>query len=52
MKRETWTVISGYLDRQNRHWVFLKGRPSPLIADEALPEGSAVMIRNGKAVRP
>ena len=51
MKTQTWTVLNGYVDRAGRHMVFLRDRPQPVPADEALPEGAAVVIRDGKAVR-
>ena len=52
MKVQTHTVISGYLARDGKPRVFLKSHALPVPADEAFPEGTAVVIRDGKAVRP
>lgn len=53
MKRQTWTVVGGYSDRNTppRHWVTLQGHTRPVPADEAFPEGTAVVFQNNRAVR-
>lgn len=52
MSRQTHTVQSGYIARDGKPRVFVKGRPLPLLADEAFAEGSAVVIIGNKAQRP
>lgn len=47
----TYTVVSGYQDRAGRFWLYLRGLPSPVPSDTAWPEGTAVKIVNGKAVK-
>ena len=48
---QTYTVTSGYTDREGRHWVFVRGLGYPLRADEALPEGASVRVEGGRAFR-
>ena len=49
---QTYSVESGYTGRDGLHRVFVNGRALPLFSDEALPEGTAVVIIGNKAVRP
>ncbi|MGQ3040563.1 MAG: hypothetical protein ACT6TH_15365 [Brevundimonas sp.] len=51
MNAQTYTVTSGYTDREGRHWVFVRGLPGKLSCDEAFPEGSSVRVANGRAFR-
>ena len=51
MKTRTHTVESGYVGRDGKSRVFVKGHPRPLECDEPLPEGAAVVIVGGKAVK-
>ena len=51
MKRTTWTVVSGFTDRDGRHWAYLRGLGGKYQTDSALPEGTAVIVKDGKAVR-
>lgn len=48
---QTHTVVSGYTDRDGNFRVMVKGHPLPLLSDEPLPEGAAVRIEGGKAVK-
>jgi len=52
MSLQTHTVQSGYIARDGKPRVFVKGRALPLLADEALPEGTSIIIVGNKAVRP
>lgn len=49
---QTHTVLNAYKGRDGKPRVYLKNHPSPLLCDEPLEEGAAVIIRDGKAVRP
>lgn len=51
MAGPTHTVESGYTARDGSFRVFVKGHLSPLVAEEAYPEGTAVRIVDGKAVK-
>lgn len=51
MTRKTFSVISGYQDRERRFWVMVRGHGKPLQTSEALPEGAQVRIEGAKAVR-
>ena len=35
-----------------KNWVVVRGEALPMLADEPFPEGSAVVVRDGRAVRP
>lgn len=49
---QTMIVQSAYKGRDGQTRVYVKGHPLPLLCDEPLEEGAAVVIRDGKAVRP
>lgn len=51
MKAQTFSVTSGYIDREGRQWVFVRGLGYPLRADEALAEGASVRVEGGRAFR-
>jgi len=51
MNAPTHTVISGFTDREGRHWVFVRDNPQKLSAREPYPEGTAVRVENGRAVK-
>lgn len=51
MTPQTYTVVSGWTNREGKHFVFLRGQPVPVPADEPLEEGAAVRIVDGRAVR-
>lgn len=48
---QTYTVLSGYRDRNDQHWITIKGHTRPYLCDEALPEGASVRLDGGRAVR-
>ena len=50
MTPKTYTVETGYTARDGSFRVFVKGHLSPLLADEAYPEGTAVRIVDGNRV--
>lgn len=47
----TFTIVSGFTDRDGRHWVFVKANPQKLLSDEPLPEGTAVRVVGGRVER-
>ena len=49
---KTHTVVSAYLGRDGQARVYVKDRPQPLLTDELLTEGDAVLIRGDRAERP
>lgn len=51
MNAPTVTVVSGYTDRDGRHWVFVRNNPNKLLSDEPLPEGTAVRVVGGRVER-
>lgn len=51
MKPETYTVTHGWTDRTGKFWVYLEGLARPFLSQEAWPEGTAVRIENGRAVK-
>lgn len=51
LSKQTHTVVTGFTDREGRHWVFVRDNPRKLAADEAYPEGTAVHIVAGRAVK-
>lgn len=51
MNAPTHIVVSGFTDRDGRHWVFTRGNPQKLLADEPLPEGTAVRVVGGRVER-
>lgn len=51
MTAQTHTVVSGFTDRSGQHWVFVRGIASKLAADEPYPDGTAVKVTNGRAVK-
>lgn len=51
MNAPTHTVETGYTARDGTFRVFVKGIPGPVIADAPHPEGTAVRIVDGRAVK-
>lgn len=51
MTRPTLTVETSYVARDGTFRVFLRGIPGPVIADAQHPDGTAVHIIDGKAVK-
>lgn len=51
MSRQTYTVEGGYVGRDGQPRVFVRGRALPVLTDEALPEGTSVVIVGDKAVK-
>ena len=51
MAPPTYIVETGYQARDKSFRVFVKGHLSPLVADEAYPEGTAVRIDGNRAER-
>ena len=49
---KTHTVLSYYRARDGKTRVYVKDHPLPLLCDEPVSEGDAVVIDNGRAVRP
>lgn len=49
---QTHIVQSAYKGRDGLHRVYVKGQQNPLLCDQPLEEGAAVVIKGGKAVRP
>lgn len=49
---QTFIVLNAYVGRDGQTRVYLKNHPVPLLCDEAFEEGAAVVIRDGRAVRP
>lgn len=49
---KTHTVVSAYLGRDGQARVYVKDRPQPLLTDDLLSEGDAVVIRGDRAERP
>lgn len=48
----THIVLSGYQGRDGVFRVYVKGHSGALIADEPFAEGTAIVVRDGRAVRP
>lgn len=51
MNAPTYTVQSGWTDRNGKHWLYLKGISAPIPSDKAWPEGTALRIVAGRAVK-
>lgn len=51
MTTRTHIIESGYVGRDGQPRVFVKGHNKPLLCDEPLPEGTAVIIIGDKAVK-
>ena len=48
----THTVVTSWTTDAGDHWVIVTGGHGPLRCDEPIPEGTAVLIDGGRAVKP
>jgi membrane protein implicated in regulation of membrane protease activity len=51
MTRKSYTVVSAYTGRDGKTRVYVKDHPLPLLCEEPLNEGDAVVIVGQKAER-
>lgn len=51
-RQRTHTVINAYRGRDGQSRVYVKDHPLPLLCDEPVSEGDAVVIVGNRAERP
>ena len=51
-RQRTHTVINAYRGRDGQPRVYVKDHPQPLLCDETVQEGDAVVIQGSRAERP